>query len=147
MSEKKDEKKDEKKKQERHAELKEAFDLFKDDHGKIDKDRLKKVLQALGHDGGNEHFEKVLDEVKTLDYEHFSRLAFDLLPHDTAEEIEAALVALDPKKSGYVPKKQLSEVMIAHGLTQDEVNEILSDLGELDEDLIEIHTFVKMVAH
>jgi calmodulin len=123
---------------------KKAFDKFKyetntGDEGFMSVDTLLNALVTLEFDIGQDEIQDIKKNMNLgsdIDFSTFLRItAIKFKQQELAKELENAFKAFDKHNNGYLSYKELRSIITENGpnLSIDEANELLKELGLLDD--------------
>jgi len=135
------------------AELKEAFELFDTSrHGVLKKDTLKTTLKQFGVFVSSEQLDEMFAEADAtgsgaIGFPEFMSMMSRRMKQTCNEQILLnAFRTFDPEGRGYIPKKELSDVLTSYGnrLNPQELSELLN-LTENENQQIKYDLFINLM--
>lgn len=123
---------------------KKAFDQFKNEStsnedGVMSNVKLLQALIMLEFEAGQEEIQEIKKNMNLgadIDFSTFLRItAIKFKQQELVKELENAFRAFDKNNNGYLTYKDLRAIITENGpnLSQEEANELLKDLGYMDE--------------
>lgn len=137
------------------SEIKEAFQLFdKDGSGYISSKELGMVMRSLGQNPTEQELMDMINEVDvdgsgTVDFPEFlDMMAKKIQNTDSAGEVREAFRVFDKMNEGHINVNELRFVLtnINCQLTQDEIEELISDADQNHDGFISFEEFSAMMS-
>ncbi|EGC29837.1 hypothetical protein DICPUDRAFT_158532 [Dictyostelium purpureum] len=128
------------------TEISEAFELFKNNEGKIDIDQIKYAFRALGIEEPTKNIVK--NNQKSITYNTFLELVSPLIPkRDRLSTLEQAFKLFDKDDSGKITFEDLKSVAINLGeeCTDKELREMIQYADQNDDGAVDKDDFFSLM--
>uniref|UniRef100_A0A8D8PWU9 Troponin C n=1 Tax=Cacopsylla melanoneura TaxID=428564 RepID=A0A8D8PWU9_9HEMI len=135
--------------------LKKAFTMFDSGkRGSIEKEKVRTILNTLGHFIDDVELETVIDEINSehednLSFEEFLEVAGHFLRDDDVleKELKEAFRLYDKEGHGYIPTSSLREILAAldEQLTPDQLDEMIEEIDTDASGTVDFDEFMEMM--